>query len=113
MLLTTVFLHFRTASRLDVIQLIPIELNTYLGCSSKAIVSTISKESTRNTVIILAEDVSNEFILRCDIIVDVISTLNIVTTTREVYMEEAPEMFEVRAYDDQGMSSVKYTEQNP
>uniref|UniRef100_A0A1B6DER5 BIG2 domain-containing protein n=1 Tax=Clastoptera arizonana TaxID=38151 RepID=A0A1B6DER5_9HEMI len=91
-----------TSSRLDIIQIIPLDTNSYLGCSSKAIVSTISKERIRNTVIVLAEDVSNELVLRCDIIVDIIHKLNIVTTTREVYMEEAPEMFEVRAYDDQG-----------
>lgn len=49
-----------------------------------------------------AEDKRSGLILRCDVIVDVISSLNLVTTTRELYMEEAPEAFEVRAYDDQG-----------
>lgn len=49
-----------------------------------------------------AEDKLSGLILRCDVIVDVISALDLVTTTRELYMEEAPEAFEVRAYDDQG-----------
>ena len=40
--------------------------------------------------------------LRCDVIIDSITRLEIVTTTRELYVEEAPEEFEVRAYDDQG-----------
>jgi hypothetical protein len=40
------------------------------------------------------------------VIVDVISALDLVTTTRELYMEEAPEAFEVRAYDDQGSVEV-------
>lgn len=39
------------------------------------------------------------FSLRCDVIVDSIHRLEIVTTTRELYAEEAPEEFEVRAYD--------------
>lgn len=89
-------------SRLDVIQLIPLDVDPELGCSSKAVLSTISKESTRNTVIVFAEEISVGQVLRCDVIVDVISSLNIVTTTRELFMEEAPELFEVRAYDDQG-----------
>lgn len=41
-------------------------------------------------------------VLRCDVLVDSIHRLEIVTTTRELYVEEAPEEFEVRAYDDQG-----------
>lgn len=93
---------YRKTSRLDVIQLIPVDVDPILGCSSKAILSTISKESSRNTVIVFAEEVSTGQLLRCDVIVDVISSLNIVTTTRELFMEEAPELFEVRAYDDQG-----------
>lgn len=41
-------------------------------------------------------------ILRCDVIVDVIDSLALITTTRELFVEEAPEAFEVRAYDAQG-----------
>lgn len=40
--------------------------------------------------------------MRCDVIVDIIKSLAVTTTTRELYMEEAPEMFEVRADDNQG-----------
>lgn len=46
------------------------------------------------------------FILRCDVIVDIIKSLAVTTTTRELYMEEAPEMFEVRADDNQGKPTV-------
>lgn len=34
--------------------------------------------------------------------VDTIQELRITTTTRELFMEEAPEDFQVNAYDDQG-----------
>lgn len=41
-------------------------------------------------------------VLRCDVLVDAVHHLEIVTTTRELYEEEAPEAFEVQAYDSQG-----------
>lgn len=41
-------------------------------------------------------------VLRCDVLVDTIHHLEIVTTTRELYEEEAPEAFEVQAYDSKG-----------
>lgn len=40
--------------------------------------------------------------LRCDVILDTIHNLGIATTTRELFVEEAPEAFEVEAYDAQG-----------
>lgn len=64
--------------------------------------STITKEFTRNTAIVLVEEVSTKETFRFDVIVDVISSLNIVTHTRQLFVEESPEIFEVRAYDDQG-----------
>ena len=42
-------------------------------------------------------------ILRCDVIVDRIQQLRIVTKTLELFLEEAPEQFFVRAYDEQGI----------
>lgn len=94
--------HFRTNSRPDVVQLTPIYDEQDSKCSSKAIVSSISKDRLRNTAIVLAEEQFTGQVLRCDVIVDVIFQLDIVTTTRELFMEEAPEAFEVRAYDEQG-----------
>ncbi|KOX79473.1 hypothetical protein WN51_02738 [Melipona quadrifasciata] len=91
-----------STSRLDIIQLIPINENVERTCSSAILIQTITRESTRNTAIVLAEDANNGQFLRCDVIVDVIFSLNLVTTTRELYIEEAPEAFEVRAYDEQG-----------
>lgn len=76
------------------------------GCSSKAIVSAISKEGSRNTAIVFVEEIHSGQVLRCDVIVDNIKKLNIVTTTRELFIGEAPEAFEVRAYDDQGKTYV-------
>lgn len=40
--------------------------------------------------------------LRCDVILDVIHKFGVHTTTRELYLEEAPEAFELLAQDAQG-----------
>lgn len=97
------FYHFyRTTSRLDIVHLIPINENFERTCSSAVIVQTVTRDPTRNTAIVLAEDITTGLILRCDIRVDWIHNLSIVTTARELFIEEAPEAFEVRAYNDQG-----------
>lgn len=71
-------------------------------CSTEAVVSAVTRSPARQTAIILATDNASGVTLRCDVIIDSISRLEIVTTTRELYVEEAPEEFEVRAYDDLG-----------
>ena len=40
--------------------------------------------------------------LRCDVFVDTIHRIEIVTTTRELLLDEAPEVFDVRAFDEEG-----------
>lgn len=50
----------------------------------------------------MAEDKSTGEVLRCDVILDVIDKLEVLTTTRELYLEEAPETFELLATDSQG-----------
>ena len=73
-----------------------------VDCSYRVMVRVINKEKRRNTAIVLAEDLSTGNILRCDIILDVIDQLEVLTTTRELYLEEAPETFELLAKDAQG-----------
>ncbi|KAJ8985935.1 hypothetical protein NQ317_010692 [Molorchus minor] len=90
-----------STTRNDIIQIIGIEEDMELHCSTKVEVSTITKESARNIAVVLAEDVYTKQTLRCDVIVDVINSLSITTTTKELFMEEAPEDFEVKAFDDQ------------
>ena len=93
---------YRSTSRLDIIQLIPINENFDRTCSPAVLIQTITRELTRNTAIVLAEDINTGHFLRCDIIVDAIFSLNLITTTRELYIEDIPEAFEVRAYDEHG-----------
>lgn len=65
--------------------------------------TALSRDRRRQTSVVLAEDLSTGEILRCDVIVDVIEQLGVLTTTRELYLEEAPETFELWAQDSQGI----------
>lgn len=69
--------------------------------------TTLSREKHRNTAIVLAEDLATGEVLRCDVILDVIDQLGVLTTTRELYLEEAPETFELWAQDSQGKIKKK------
>lgn len=66
------------------------------------VVTPLSRDHHRNTAIVLAQHLSFDEVLRCDVILDVIDQLGVLTTTRELYLEEAPETFEVLALDSQG-----------
>lgn len=91
------------------LNLIPLDYDEDRECSTKLLISTISGELARNLAVIIAEDVNTGQMIRCDVIVDVIASLAITTTTRELFLEDAPEDFEVHAFDDQGnmFSSVQ------
>ena len=53
-------------------------------------------------VLLLATGLS----LRSDVYVDTISRIEITTRTRELLLEEEPEKFEVRAFDDEGEITI-------
>ncbi|XP_049546523.1 nuclear pore membrane glycoprotein 210 [Anopheles darlingi] len=91
-----------TSSRLDLIQITPSYEGIDDDCSYRVLVTVINKEKRRNTAIVLAEDLATGEVLRCDVILDVIDQLGVLTTTRELYLEEAPETFELWAQDAQG-----------
>uniref|UniRef100_A0A8B9ZLT8 Nucleoporin 210 n=1 Tax=Anas platyrhynchos TaxID=8839 RepID=A0A8B9ZLT8_ANAPL len=67
-------------------------------CSRKAVVQARSSQPTRLTSIIFAEDI----ILRCDAIVDIIHGIQIVSTTRELYLEDSPLKLKIQALDSEG-----------
>lgn len=90
----------------NIIKLAPLDLNPALGCSSKATVSSLSNENVRKIAIIFAEDANSGETIRCDVIVDTIASLQIVTKTRELFVGDAPELFEVSAFDDQGTRKI-------
>jgi nuclear pore complex protein Nup210 len=65
-------------------------------------ITAISKERHKKTAILLAESRLTNEVLRCDVILDVIHKFGVHTTTRELYLEEAPETFLLGAQDNQG-----------
>ncbi|KAJ7316815.1 hypothetical protein JRQ81_002977, partial [Phrynocephalus forsythii] len=71
-------------------------------CSQKAIVQARSSQVTRLTSIILAEEVSTGQVLRCDTIVDIIHEVHIVSTTKELYLEDSPLQLKIQALDSEG-----------
>lgn len=95
--------YFRSSSRPDLITISPIYDDAEsVECSSKAVLTTVFREKRRSTAFVLAKDLATGEVLRCDVILDIIDKLDVLTTTRELYLEEAPETFELWAQDSQG-----------
>ncbi|XP_045500489.1 uncharacterized protein LOC123697957 [Colias croceus] len=89
-------------SRDDIIDLEPLYDDAWGHCSRSARVSVSKTCIPPGSVIILAEEVSTGEILRGDVDIDKITSLKVLSTTWKLYLEEAPEAFEVIAYDDSG-----------
>jgi len=102
---------FRTASPPDVITISTkdgIDLDQdgdgTTGCSDTAIISTVPRVSPccPANAIIYAEEVNTKEIVRCDVIIDKLTSVSIVTTTKELHLEEAPSKFHVRGTGGKG-----------
>ncbi|CAF1383570.1 unnamed protein product [Didymodactylos carnosus] len=93
-----------SSSRPDLVHVDQLYSVTKYGqiCSSKANVIAIAKQSIRNSATIYAKDVMTSQTVRCDVIIDKISSLEIVYTTTRLYLEDAPELFKVLAHDHVG-----------
>lgn len=81
-------------------------MNPISGCSGNVSVSSMSNEKVREIAIIIAEDIHSGETIRCDVIFDTIASLQIVTKTKELIVGDAPEVFEVSAFDIQGISNA-------
>lgn len=90
------------SSGAELIQILPIYDDTESDCSHRVKITAISRDKQKKTAIVLAESRLTSEILRCDVILDVINSFNVHTTTRELYLEEAPEAFLLNAQDSQG-----------
>ncbi|KAI1892348.1 hypothetical protein AGOR_G00132440 [Albula goreensis] len=71
-------------------------------CSQRAVLQARSSHPTRLTSIIMAEDILTGQVLRCDAIVDIISEIQIVSTTRELHLEDSPLELKIQALDSEG-----------
>lgn len=94
---------YRTSSRPDLVSIQPVYTDRYSDCSQQVVITAASsRDKKRNTAVVLAEDSSTGEILRADVIMDVIHELGVLTTTRELFIEEVPEAFKMWAFDSQG-----------
>lgn len=90
-----------SSNRPEVASIEPVDVNER-QCSQRAILQARSTQPSRLTSIILAEDISTGQVLRCDAIVDVISEIQIVSTTRELHLEDSPLELSISAFDSEG-----------
>ncbi|XP_053325422.1 nuclear pore membrane glycoprotein 210 [Spea bombifrons] len=90
-----------SSTRPDVASIEPINADDQ-QCSQRAIVQARATHPTRLTSIILAEDILSGQVLRCDAIVDIITDIHIVSTTRELYLEDSPLELKIQALDSEG-----------
>ncbi|KAM4017480.1 nuclear pore membrane glycoprotein 210-like [Anomaloglossus baeobatrachus] len=85
----------------EIISVTPIFENDTL-CSQKAVLSSKSEQPKRQTTVVIAEEIVTGQVLRCDVIVDLIVTLEIESRTRELYVDDAPVELTVAGMDKEG-----------
>ncbi|TKS77795.1 Nuclear pore membrane glycoprotein 210 [Collichthys lucidus] len=91
-----------SSTRPEVASIQAVDEDGSRGCSRKAVLQALSTQPSRLTSIILAEDVVTGQVLRCDAIVDIISEIQIVSTTRELHLEDSPLALKIHALDSEG-----------
>ncbi|XP_067823987.1 nuclear pore membrane glycoprotein 210-like [Heptranchias perlo] len=89
------------STRPDVATIEPVYQND-TECSHTAVISVRSTQPTRLTSIIIAEETVTGQVLRCDVMVDIINQIEIVSTTRELYVDDSLLKLTVRALDEEG-----------
>nr|KAF6397487.1 nucleoporin 210 like [Rousettus aegyptiacus] len=72
------------------------------SCSQKALLIVESTQPVRLSSIILAREIMTDRELRCDVKVDVIDSIEIVSRTRELYVDDAPLELMAQALDAAG-----------
>ncbi|XP_059827483.1 nuclear pore membrane glycoprotein 210-like [Hypanus sabinus] len=89
------------STRPDIATVEPVYQND-TDCSNTAVISARSTQPTRLTSIIIAEETVTGQVLRCDVMVDIINQIEIVSTTRELYVDDSLLKLTVRALDEEG-----------
>ncbi|GAB5583925.1 nuclear pore membrane glycoprotein 210-like isoform X9 [Prionailurus iriomotensis] len=87
----------------DAVTVEPLYENGTL-CSQKAVLIAESSQPIRLSSIILAREIGKvtDHELRCDVKVDVIHSIEIISRTRELYVDDSPLELMVRALDEEG-----------
>ncbi|XP_072802599.1 nuclear pore membrane glycoprotein 210-like isoform X1 [Vicugna pacos] len=85
----------------DAVTVEPLYENGTL-CSQKAVLIAESTQPIRLSSIILAREIVTDHELRCDVKVDVIDSIEIISRSRELYVDDSPLELMVRALDAEG-----------
>ncbi|XP_060057445.1 nuclear pore membrane glycoprotein 210-like isoform X2 [Erinaceus europaeus] len=85
----------------DAVTVEPLYENGTL-CSQKALLVAESTQPLRLSSVIIAREIVTDHELRCDVKVDVIDSIEIVSRTRELYVDDSPLELMVRALDAEG-----------
>ncbi|KAK0402757.1 hypothetical protein QR680_016513 [Steinernema hermaphroditum] len=72
------------------------------GCSSRAVVTAVSKHAEEHSAVIFAQDTQTGTSLSCGVTVDVIKSISITTTTRILHIDAAPAKMIVEAFNREG-----------
>ncbi|XP_069072118.1 nuclear pore membrane glycoprotein 210-like [Pleurodeles waltl] len=89
------------STRPDVVSVTPVYTNGS-SCSQMAFLSSQSMQPTRLGSVIITEDQVTGHLVRCDVVVDLIHSIEIVSRSRELYLDDAPLELAVRAMDQEG-----------
>ncbi|EPY86586.1 hypothetical protein CB1_000306065 [Camelus ferus] len=87
----------------DAVTVEPLYENGTL-CSQKAVLIAESTQPIRLSSIILAREIVTDHELRCDVKVDVIDSIEIISRSRELYVDDSPLELMVRALDAEGFT---------
>nr|XP_055065920.1 nuclear pore membrane glycoprotein 210-like isoform X1 [Misgurnus anguillicaudatus] len=81
----------------------PPDLLPVSSCSQQCMVSTLpSPQAIPIHSVVQAQDLVTGHVLRCDVIVDRIQRIQIVTTTRHLFTDDPPLQLSVQAFDTEG-----------
>ncbi|XP_051849946.1 nuclear pore membrane glycoprotein 210-like [Antechinus flavipes] len=89
------------SSHHDAVTVEPLYENNTL-CSQRAILIAESTQPIRLSSVILAREIVTDHELRCDVKVDVIDSIEIISRTRELFVDDSPLELLVRALDAEG-----------
>lgn len=88
-----------SSSRVDIASVEPL-YDSKSDCSKRALISVVSRLAKRQSTVVTATDQASGSVIRCDVEIDVIDSIEIITTTREIVLEDLPERLEVKAKNE-------------
>ncbi len=94
---------FRISTQPQVARVVPVvdPCGKLPGMVHSAIIVAAAVMRARSTTLVMAEELSTGNLLRCDVFVDAIIRIDIVTRTRVLHLDDV-ELFDIEAFDSEG-----------